>query len=166
MYLTLNRASRVLPHSRVLNGNTLFNDVLDGLFVNARQALANDAAAATLAARFDVIEKDDRFEARIEIPGVTKEDIDVQIDGAMVRVKAAAKAAAKTAAKTEVNASEQAVEGERVLASNRATRSWARNFTLPVEVAEDRAEAAYENGVLTLTLPKKEVVQPKRLAIK
>ncbi len=162
MYLTLNRASRVLPHSRVLNGNTLFNDVLDGLFVNARQALASDAAAATLAARFDVIEKDDRFEARIEIPGVAKQDIDVQIDGAVVRVKAAAQAAATT----EVNASEQAVEGERVLVSNRATRSWARNFTLPVEVAEDRAEAAYENGVLTLTLPKKEVVQPKRLAIK
>ena len=36
----------------------------------------------------------------------------------------------------------------------------------PPEVDEARAEAAYQDGVLTLTLPKKEVVQPKRLAIK
>ncbi len=162
MYLTLNRASRVLPRSQVLNGNALFNDVFDGFFVNARNAIAGDAAATTLAARFDVIEKDDGFEARIEIPGVNKDDIDVQIDGAAVRVKAEAKAAAKVATAPDA----QPAEGERVLHSNRVTRSWSRNFTLPVEVAEDRAEASYENGVLTLTLPKKEVVQPKRLAIK
>ncbi len=158
MVLTLNRASRVLPRPQVLNGNSLFNDVFDGLFFNARDALASDVAAPVLAARFDVIEKQDRFEARVEIPGVSKEDIDVQIDGALVRVKATAKAEAKAA--------EQGAEGDRVLHSNRVTRSWSRNFTLPVEVAEDRAEASYENGVLTLTLPKKEVVQPKRLAIK
>lgn len=166
MVLTLNRASRVLPRSQMFNGNTLFNDVFDGFFVNARHTLASDVAAATLAARFDVIEKGDRFEARIEIPGVSKEDIDVQIDGAVVRVKAAAKAAAKAETKSDGETTEQAVEGERVLHSNRMTRSWARNFTLPVEVADDRAEASYENGVLTLILPKKEVVQPKRLAIK
>ena len=158
MVLTLNRASRVLPRAQMFNGNTLFNDVFDGFFVSARNARESDAPAATLAARFDVIEKDNRFEARVEIPGVDKQDIDVQIDGAVVRISAAAKADAKPA--------EHAGEGERVLHSNRVTRSWARNFTLPVEVAEDRAEAAYENGVLTLTLPKKEVVQPKRLAIR
>ncbi len=157
MVLTLNRASRVLPRSQMFNGNTLFNDVFDGFFVNARNTLASDVPATTLAARFDVIEKDDRFEARVEIPGVSKQDIDVQIDGAVVRISASAKTEAKSAEQSE---------GERVLHSNRVTRSWARNFTLPVEVAEDRAEASYENGVLTLTLPKKEVVQPKRLAIK
>lgn len=161
MVLTLNRASRVLPRSHVFNGNTLFNDALfnnalEGFFANARNAAASDATAPTLAARFDVIEKDDRFEARIEIPGVSKDDIDVQIDGASVRVKAEAKS----------TTGEPSAEGERVLHSNRVTRSWARSFTLPVDVAEDRAEASYENGVLTLTLPKKEVVQPKRLAIK
>ena len=159
MYLTLTRASRALPRSRVINGDTLFNDVLfndvlDGFFIDARNTPASAVAPPALAARFDVIEKEDGFEARIEIPGVSKEDIDVQIDGAVVRINAAPK---------EVG---PAAEGDRVLHSNRATRSWSRNFTLPVEVAEDRAEAIYENGVLTLTLPKKAVVKPKRLAIK
>lgn len=166
MVLTLNRAGRVLPRSQLFNGNTLFDDVFDGFFVNTRNTTASDVAAATLAARFDVIEKGDRFEARIEIPGVNKEDIDVQIDGAVVRVKAAAKSETQAETKSDAETTESSGQGERVLHSNRVTRSWARNFTLPVEVADDRAEASYENGVLTLTLPKKEVVQPKRLAIK
>jgi len=148
MYLALNRG-RLVARPQYLNGaaalDSFFGDVLRSAPIRA---------ASTLAPRFDVVEKDDRFEARLEIPGVNKDDIDVQIDGAVVRVKAEAKV------------EEKAVEGERVLHSSRVTRSWARTFTLPAEVADERAEAAYENGVLTLTLPKKEVAQPKRLAIK
>ena len=158
MYLTLNRANRALPRAHVFNGNALFDDALiDNLFEGFFDARKSSAVASTLAARFDVIEKDDRFEARIEIPGVEKKDIDVQIDGAIVRVKAEAK--------VDQASDQAATEGERVLHSNRATRSWSRNFTLPVDVAEDRAQASYENGVLTLMLPKKQVVQPTRLAI-
>ena len=151
MYLTLNRAGRVQPRFQALNGAS-FDRVFDEFFYPATRAAD---APSTVAARFDVVEKADRFEARIEMPGVDKSDIDVQIDGASVRVKAEAKAVAA-----------EAEEGTKVLHTNRVTRSWARNFTLPSEVDEARAEAAYENGVLVLTLPKKEVVQPKRLAIK
>ncbi len=155
MYLTLNRARRVYPRPHALNGATAFDNLFEGIFnTNTAATPATDPTPAALAARFDVTEKADAFVARIEIPGVAKEDIDVQIDGAEVRVKAESKVVDETK------------DGERVLHSNRIARSWARSFTLPVEVADDRAEAAYENGVLTLTLPKKEVVQPKRLAIK
>jgi HSP20 family protein len=150
MYLTLNRAGRVQPRFQAVNGvsfDRLFNEFFS-------PAASTAEVGSTIAARFDVVEKADRFEARIEIPGVSKEDIDVQIDGASVRVKA------------EVKAKAEAEEGVKVLHSNRVTQSWFRSFTLPSEVDEGRAEAAYDNGVLTLTLPKKEVVQPKRLAIK
>jgi HSP20 family protein len=152
MYLTLNRASRVRPAHAAYNGAAAIDQLLEGFFHRAAPAEGN--GASTVAARFDVVEKDDRFEARIEIPGVNKDDIDVQIDGASVRVKAEAKG------------TEAPAEGAKVLHSNRATRSWQRNFTLPSEVDEGRAEAAYQDGVLTLTLPKKEVVQPKRVAVK
>ncbi len=149
MYLTLNRAGRVQPRFNALNGAAF-----DRFFGDFIEPVVRDAdVASTIAARFDVVEKTDRFEARIEIPGVNKDDIDVQIDGASISVKAEVKTPA-------------AEEGTKVLHSNRVTRSWLRSFTLPAEVDENRAEAAYENGVLTLTLPKKEVAQPKRLAIK
>jgi HSP20 family protein len=151
MYLTLNRAGRVQPRVSALNGAS-FDRLFNEIFYPAARV---EPGSSTIAARFDVVEKADRFEARIDIPGVNKDDIDVQIDGAEVRVKAEVKA---EAAATE--------EGTKVLHNSRASRSFARNFTLPSEVDDSRAEAAYENGVLTLTLPKKEVVQPKRLAVK
>ena len=150
MYLTFNRTSRVRPISPAVNGATAFDQLFDGIFYPATARAA--ATGATVAARFDVVEKADAFVARIEIPGVGKDDIDVQIDGASVRVKAEVKT---------VDA-----EDTKVLHSNRASRSFLRNFTLPAEVDEGRAEAAYLDGVLTLTLPKKEVAQPKRLAVK
>ncbi len=151
MYLTLNRAGRVRPVSQVFNGASAFDQLFEG-FVYSTPPRA--ATGSSIAARFDVVEHADRFEARVEIPGVDKDDIDVQIDGAEVRVKAELKAAETTA------------EGAKVLHSNRVTRSWLRNFTLPAEIDDARAEAAYRDGVLTLTLPKKEVVQPKRVAVK
>ena len=150
MYLTFNRTSRVRPISPALNGAAAIDQLFDGIFYPTTSRAA--ATGSTVAARFDVVEKADAFEARIEIPGVGKDDIDVQIDGASVRVKAEVKT---------VDA-----EGVKVLHSNRVTRSFQRNFTLPAEVDEARAEAAYQDGVLTLTLPKKEVPQPKRLTIK
>ncbi len=152
MYLTLNRTSRVRPVYPALNG-AAFDRLFDGILAAATPRVTTEAGSS-VAARFDVVEKTDRFEAGIEIPGVGKDDIDVQIDGASVRVKA------------EVKTADAAEEGTKVLHSNRVTRSWLRAFTLPAEVDEARAEAAYQDGVLTLTLPKKEVVQPKRLAIK
>ncbi len=155
MYLTLNRAGRVRPVTQIRNGSnagaTAFDQLFDGFFYSAPPRAAT---GSSIAARFDVVEHADRFEARVEIPGVQKDDIDVQIDGADVRIKA------------ELKAAEPAAEGAKVLHSNRVTHSWLRNFTLPAEVDDGRAEAAYRDGVLTLTLPKKEVVQPKRLAIK
>ena len=155
MYLTLNRTGRVQPRSNTFNqvNGASFDRLFSEFFQPVVRTAQVAETASTIAARFDVVEKTDRFEARIDIPGVDKNDIDVQIDGASVRVKADVKSAA-------------ADEGMKVLHSNRATQSWHRAFTLPAEVDESRAEAAYENGVLTLTLPKKEVAQPKRLAIK
>lgn len=166
MYLALNRARRV-PSRPLVNGATAIDQLFDGFFYPA--AARATAAQSSLAARFDVVELADRFEANVEIPGVAKDDIDVQIDGATVRVKAGPKAAtAPTDAKPADGDAKpvEAADAPKVLHSNRVVRSWFRSFTLPAEVDDARAEAAYANGVLTLTLPKKEVAQPKKLAIR
>src|SRR4051794_14523488 len=110
MYLTLNRASRARPLHPALNGASAIGQLFDGfLYSTPASASAPANGASTVAARFDVVEKDDRFEARIEMPGVAKDDIDVQIDGATVRVKADVKAV-------------EPVDGAKVLHSNRVTR--------------------------------------------
>jgi HSP20 family protein len=147
------------PVSRqAVNGraiNSLFDTVLTDFFSSSAESATKEAAPTPVTlARFDVIEKADRFEAFVELPGVVKEDIEIQVDGAKVSVKAQTKAA------------EALQEGERVLYAGRLTRRFDRAFELPSDVEDAQAEASFENGVLKLVLPKKAVPQPKRLAIK
>jgi HSP20 family protein len=109
---------------------------------------------AAVRARMDVIDKNDRFEVLLDLPGVKKEDIQITIEGPRVAITA------------ESKSEKQEKDGERVLHTERYAASYARTFELPAEVTEDGAEAAFENGVLKLTLPKRATVSSKRLSVK
>jgi len=84
---------------------------------------------------------------------VKKEDINVQVDGNRVSISA------------EVRRESEKKDGERVLRSERYYGAVARSFSLGSEMEESKAVAKFENGVLTLTLPKKVAPAAKRLAI-
>jgi HSP20 family protein len=56
-------------------------------------------------------------------------------------------------------------QGEQVVYSERSTRRYQRSFTLPSEVDDTGAEARLENGILMLTLPKKQGTAARRLTI-
>lgn len=105
-------------------------------------------------ARMDVIDKGDKYEIKVDLPGVGKDDIDVSVEGARVAIQAVTRKERETK------------DGERVLHSERTVTSYARNFELPAEVTEDGADARFENGVLTLALPKRPTVTGKRLAVR
>jgi HSP20 family protein len=104
-------------------------------------------------ARLDVSERDNAYEVRAELPGAKKDDISVDIDGSWVSITAKA------------NTQSEKKEGEKLLYSERSHESYARSFELPQAVESARAVAKFENGVLTLTLPKKEGPRTTRLAI-
>ncbi len=105
------------------------------------------------APRLDVSEHDAAFEVQAELPGVKKEDVKVSIDGQRVTIEGECR-----------QANEQRQAGQ-VVYSERATRRYARSFTLPSEVDESQAEAKLENGVLTLVLPKKPGGAARQLTI-
>jgi len=92
--------------------------------------------------KMDVSEADDTYTVKAEIPGVRKEDIHVEIDGAKVMITAEVK-----------KDLEEKKEG-RLLRSERSYGFASRVFTLGFEVDRAKAEAKYTDGVLTLTLPK------------
>ncbi|GAB4472737.1 MAG: Hsp20/alpha crystallin family protein [Burkholderiaceae bacterium] len=104
-------------------------------------------------ARMDVVDKGANYEITVELPGVRKEDINVSIDGSRVMISA------------ETKAEKEKKEGEKVIYAERSAARYARSFELPAEVTEAGADAHYENGVLTLTLPKRTPAPTKRLEI-
>lgn len=123
--------------------DAMFND-----WVGARAG-----ASLVSRAKLDVAERDNAYEVRAELPGAKKEDISIDIDGAWVAISA------------KVSTQSEKKEGEKLLYSERSHESYARSFELPQAVDSARAVAKFENGVLTLTLPKKEGPRSTRLQI-
>lgn len=105
------------------------------------------------AIRLDVSESDAAYTVKAEIPGVKKDDINVSIDGNRVTISA------------EVRETREAKNGERTICSERYYGGTSRSFTLGQAVNESGAEAKYENGVLTLKLPKKPGTEAKHLKV-
>lgn len=103
--------------------------------------------------RIDVKEDDAGYSVQAELPGVPKEDIQVSVDGAVVTLRA------------EVQQRDEKKDGEKLLRSERYFGSVARSFQLPMEVDAAKAKAKYDNGVLTLALPKKLEGKVQRLAV-
>ena len=129
-----------------------FAEVFPELF-RGLVAPAKSAAGQALEIRVEVKEAASEYTVSAELPGVAKEDIHVEIDGNRVSISG------------EVKRESEQREGERVLRSERYYGSVARTFSLGSDLDESKASARYENGVLTLTLPKKATPATRRLTI-
>lgn len=116
--------------------------VLDDAFRSFMRPYRWESAPDTPEIKLDVIEGDRAYLVKAEIPGVCKEDIHVEIDGAKVMITA------------EVKKDPQATKEGRWLRSERTYGFTSRVFTLGFEIDRAKAAAKYLDGVLTLTLPK------------
>ena len=105
--------------------------------------------------KLDVSETDREYVVKAEIPGAKKEDVNVKIDGNTVSISAEVKDEHETKG-----------NGERTLTRERYYGSMSRAFSLPHEINDKEAQAKFDNGVLSLTLPKRSEARGTTLAIK
>lgn len=103
--------------------------------------------------RLDVEETDQAYQVKAEIPGVKKEDIKIAIDGNKVSISA------------EVREEKEEKSAGNMVHSERYHGQQYRSFTLPQDVDDTKAEAKYQDGVLSLSLPKKPGSGGKQVAI-
>ena len=132
-----------------------FNELVDDLFKGflVRPVSYDGRGDVLPRMKVDVAEKNGAYTVTAELPGVKKDDIQVTIDGAQVTLAA------------EVRRERETSQDERVLHTERVFSKASRSFTLPQEVDEAKAEAKYHDGVLELTLPKKQAAAQKRITI-
>ena len=123
----------------------------DELFRGCFRPVRVDRTPATI--KMDVVERENAYVVKAEIPGVAKDDIQVSIEGNEVTIGA------------EVKREPETKDGGRVLRSERYRGRVYRGFTLPVEIDEAASNAKYENGVLELTLAKKAAVAGRKLMV-
>lgn len=127
----------------------LFNEFTKGFWV---KPLAMPAGTE-LSIKVDVKEDDKSYTVRADVPGVKKEDIQVDVEGNMVSLRAEAKQ------------EKEEKKGEKVIYSERSYGMVSRSFSLPAEVDAKGAKAEYKDGVLSLTLPKKGNGGGKRISV-
>lgn len=106
--------------------------------------------------KINLTENDKAYTVRAEIHGVKKEDIRVQVDGSRISISA------------ENKRQKEEKKGDKVICRECYQGSSYRSFMLDGEVDEAKAEAEakYDNGVLELTLPKKNGSSAKQLQVK
>lgn len=127
----------------------LFNEFGKGFWV---KPLAFPAGTE-MSLKLDVKEDDKAYTVHADIPGAKKEDIQVDIDGNVVSVRA------------ETRQEKEERKGEKTLYSERSYGMVSRSFSLPLEVDEKGARAEYKDGVLNLTLPKRANGGGKRISV-
>ena len=108
--------------------------------------------SASFVPSFEFRETKEGYEITADVPGVEEENLDISVTGNQVTVSG----------KREGNKTE---ENERCHCSERFYGSFSRSFTLPEGVDSEHLTASLEKGVLTLMLPKKPEVQPKRIEL-
>ncbi len=127
-----------------------FRDVAPGFYV---KPLHGDPLTTPGQIKVDVKEAEGAYTVHAEVPGVSKEDIHVSLDGNVVTLRA------------EVKQQDTQTKDEKMLRSERYFGAVSRSFQLPMDIDQSQSKAKYNNGVLTLTLPKKVGSKSQRLAI-
>jgi len=101
----------------------------------------------------DISETPDAFSVQAEIPGVNKEDISVTVENRQLQIS------------VEAKQEKEEKKDEKVLMSERYFGYVSRSVTLPADIDQTKVQARYENGVLSLTLPKSSKQTNHRIAI-
>jgi len=130
----------------VPSGLRLFQDSINRL-------LSDDGGRARpWAPAVDIIETENELVLKADVPGVELKDIDIQLENGTLTVKGERKFE-----KEERNRGFHRME--------RSYGSFVRYFTVPDTVDAENVKADYQNGVLTITLPKKEIAKPKAIKV-
>jgi HSP20 family protein len=126
--------------------NRLFEQTL------SRSRGEEGVSATTWTPAVDIYETADTIVMKAELPGVAREDIQIQINENTLTLKGERRFA-------------KDVQEESYLRIERAYGNFHRSFTLPATVQQEKIRALFKDGVLELMLPKAEESKPKRISI-
>ena len=139
------------PFRDLVSLQEAMNRLFEESFVQSRGGWPASVGMESLAV--DMYETDDAIIVKTAVPGVKPEDLDVSIVGDTLTIRGETKA-------------EGEIKKENYIRRERRYGSFCRSLALPLPVMVDEAEAEFENGILTLTLPKAEEVKPKAIKVK
>jgi HSP20 family protein len=125
---------------------------VDSLFDRFFNRTGDERSSAVWAPQTDLVETDEDVQLRLDVPGMSKEDIDINLQNGTLTVSGE-------------RTSERTDEGEDYVRVERAFGNFHRTFTLPDAVDHENIEATYEDGVLSINVPKTEESTRRQIEI-
>ena len=142
--------TNLVTYDPFLEIDTGMDDLFRGFFKPVRR----EGSRTPVTIKLDVAETSDGYLVHAEMPGMKKENINVEIEGDQVTITG------------EVKREWEKKEGDKVLRSERYYGNVYRSFMLPHALDEAKCEAKYDGGVLELKLVRMAGIEGKKLPIK
>lgn len=132
--------------------NRLFDQAL-GDFLTPYEGAGEEVSTRTWMPAVDIRETDDALHLSAELPGMTKENVDITLENNVLSIRGERKF-------------EKNVDQGNFHRVERSYGTFFRSFTLPSNVRSEEVKAAFQDGVLEVEIPKAEEARPRKIAIK
>jgi HSP20 family protein len=145
--------TRVNDFDRMFGAMDLLRSRMNRLFTDfdRSQGEGYHWSVADGSPRTNLYDNGDSFKIIAEVPGMTKEDLNIKIQGNYLELSGSRRS--------------DSPEGYRTHRNERADSSFTRSFTIPSDVNSEKVQASLADGLLTLILPKAETAKPKQISI-
>jgi HSP20 family protein len=133
-------------------GASTLQEQVNRLFGNALERSAEESNLTSWAPAVDIYETEHELVVKADVPEVDSKDLDIRVENNILTIRGERKF-------------EKKVNEENYLRVERAYGTFSRSFSLANTVNSEAIKADYQNGVLTLTIPKREEAKPKQIKV-
>jgi HSP20 family protein len=131
---------------------TTLQNQINRVFHDAFDRTGEDASLTAWAPAVDIYETEHELVVKADLPDIDPKDLDIRVENNILTIRGERKF-------------EKQVNEDKYLRVERSYGSFARSFTLANTVNANAIKAEYQNGVLTLTIPKREEAKPKQIKV-
>lgn len=135
--------------------DSLFNDV----FENRMPSFNYSKRMVT--PKVDVTQSKDSYILEMDLPGRSENDVNLELDQNVLTISSIK----ETNEEKNLDKKDDSSDESKWIIKERHTSSFSRRFTLPDDIDSENVKATFKNGVLNITIPRKALAAPKRIAI-
>ncbi len=143
---------RTIARWEPFRGVTALQDQINRLFNDGFEPVGEESNLTAWAPSVDIYETEQELVVKADLPDVDPKDLDIRVENNILSIRGERKF-------------EKKVNEENYLRVERSYGAFARSFTLSNTVNSEAIKAEYNNGVLTLSIPKREEAKPKQIKV-
>jgi HSP20 family protein len=143
---------RAISRFEPFRGTSTLQDQINRLFTDSFERSGEESNLTSWAPAVDIFETEHELVVKADLPEIDPRDLDIRVENNILSIRGERKFESK-------------VSEDRYLRVERAYGSFSRSFSLANTVNSEAIKADYQNGVLTLTVPKREEAKPKQIKV-